>query len=77
MMKPDLAAMRQIARAVRDTKFPVSRMGGMPDAEFFRHAQHLQDQGLAVVVLQVTQRHITAAVVRRLTPAGEVFITQG
>lgn len=72
-MNPDLDAMKQIARAVRDTKFPVSKMAGMTNAEFLRHAQHLQDQGLAVVVLQDPQVPDRASVVRRLTDLGELF----
>lgn len=72
-MKPDLDAMRQIARAVRDTKLPVSKMAGMTNAEFLRHAQHLQDHGLAEVVLQDPQVPVRAGVVRRLTDLGELF----
>lgn len=69
-MKRDMDACKQIARAVRDTQLPISNMPGMTQEVFFRHAKHLDELGLAVVVVQEVQGRVTAAVVRRLTALG-------
>lgn len=76
-MNPDLDVMCEIARAVHEAKTSICTLPGLPQWIFFQQAQHLKDQGLVVAEFQVVQGRVTAAVVRRLTPMGEVFVSAG
>ena len=76
-MKPNLQAMLAIARAVRDTKMSACKIDGLTQDEFSIQARHLHDQGLVVAEFQARQGRAAVAVVRRLTPLGEAFVSQG
>jgi len=72
-MKRDMDLIRQMVLQVRNSNSSVSSMAGVDQELFMQHAQLLQEAGLADASLQVVQHRVCAAIIWRLTWAGQDF----
>lgn len=72
-MKRDMDVVRQIVLAVRDANAAVSGVDGVEPDVFAEHVRLLEEAGLVTAAVQLAQQRIRAAVVWRLTWAGQDF----
>ena len=72
-MKRDMDTIRQILLTVRESEKAISGIDGIAPAVFFEHVRLLDEAGLVTAALQIVQNRTTAAIVWRLTWAGQDF----
>lgn len=72
-MKRDMDLIRQMVLQVRNSNGSVSSMPGVDQEVFMEHVQLLQEAGLVDAAIQVVQHRVRAAIIWRLTWAGQDF----